>query len=525
MTIKYDTFTEASDTFLLSHISDSGGGWQEAQVFHTVFGATDDVGLSGDDNIIRTVQGNESLSSPHYWVEANLRTGAANATDIVGVVARRSDSSNYYFAQIKGDGTWQGGRTVGGSVTTLMSGSISGFAAATQYNLKLQVARNTLRVSIDSIVQDTVTDSTFSNIGKLGILTQNSNIRITTFDSDYGGETMTVGAESRQSYDARLAFGSEGTWGTGVTGTSFMEFTSQNFKPVFDNEKIESLGTGRTSVRLVRKQKHIEGTLVFNMHPVDGIALIKHAMMGTVTSALAGTTDAYNHTFTAGDLSTITEKGLTFDVQPSGDTTMCYKFSGCRVNSYKVSAAINEVIKCEINFIGKDVTTGTIATTTAAYSPVIPYIFHHGTFKVDTVLENIIGFELMIENNLQNDANARSLGDQTLTVLPPGRRNVSLSLTQRFDTTTVWDRFVANTAVAIQLLFDTGHTIGSTDSPGTTYSAQIDIKEAHYNTGGPPEISEVGILTHEVEMGIIGDTTTSDSTDIVFSVTNSATSY
>lgn len=333
-----------------------------------------------------------------------------------------------------------------------------------------------------------------------------------------------IGNSARSSHGVLLGFGEEVTWGTGVTATNFMEFRSQNFKMEIENERIESLGSNRSFTRQVRKNKSITGTLVFDLHPVDGIKLIKHALMGTVTSALASTATAYNHTFTAGDLSTITQQGLTFEIKPSNDTTTAFIFSGIRINTLKITGAINTVLQCEINFIGKDLTTGAFATTTASYAPNTPYVFHHANVDVDAGTESIIGFEFEINNNLKAEDDSRSLGSQLLSTLPPGRRDVSVSMTQRFDTLTAYNRFINNSFGAINFVFNNGETIGS-DSPGTTDTMIINIPKAHFNTGGQPEISEVGILKQDLDFGITGDTTTSNPTDINITVTNSVTSY
>ncbi len=332
---------------------------------------------------------------------------------------------------------------------------------------------------------------------------------------------MAIGDSARTSAGALLGFGLEPTWGTGVTATSFMEYTSQNFKLTIESEKIESLGTGRAAVRQVRKNKSVEGTLAYNLHPVDAIPLIKQALMGTVTSAIS-TATAYTHTFTAGDLSTITEQGITFEVKPSSDTTTAFQFIGCRVNTWKLSANINEVIKSEMGFIGKDATTTAFATTTVAYSPVTPFVFHHGSFDVGGTTETVIGVEFNLENGLINDNNARSIGSQALTALPPGRRNITMTLTQRFDTLTSYDRFIQDTSGSVNLVFDTLQTVGSDE---LTYKMQLNLKNVRFNTGGPPEISEIGILTHEIELGVLGDTTTSSNTDIAITIVNSVTSY
>ena len=340
---------------------------------------------------------------------------------------------------------------------------------------------------------------------------------------------MAIGSGTVLGFNSRLAFGNETTWGTIATATHFMEFRSCSLRKNIVNEKIESLGTGRAIGRRVQKEVTVEGTIAHDLHPVDAIFLLKHAMMGSVTSLLAGTSDSWNHTFSVGDLSDITQQGITFEVQPDANTTTAWIFHGCRVNSYKISAEIGQPVHCEVNVIGKDATLGTFATTTVAYSSVRPFLFQDGTFSYGDTLgnlttENIIAFEMTIENNLQNDEKARSIGDTALTNLPPGRRNVMLSITQRFDTTTAWERFIQNTQGAVRLFLDTGQTIGSIDSPSTSYSMHIDFPQVFYNSA-QPEIPDSGILVQEIEIDTIADTITGSGVELIVSLTDQLSSH
>lgn len=340
---------------------------------------------------------------------------------------------------------------------------------------------------------------------------------------------MGVGSGTALGWGTLLGFGEETTWGTKITATNFMEFSSESLKKTIEEEKLESLGTGRSFARRVQKEVGVEGSISYNLHPVDGIKLLKHALMGTVTSAVIGATVGYNHTFSASDMSSITQKGLSFEVRPDKDTTTAFYFTGCRVNEFKISGEIGKPIAAEVSLIGKDATTGAFATTTAAYSPANPFMFNHVTFQFDgtiasmtsTSVENIVSFELSINNNLQSDENARSLGTDLLTALPPGRRDISLSVVQRYDTTTAFDRFRQGSQGAVRLKFDTGQTIGSAL---TTYSMFIDLPKVYYKSV-ETEIGGAEIITHNVEFSPIGDTTTSSGNDITVSVTNSVTTY
>ena len=311
----------------------------------------------------------------------------------------------------------------------------------------------------------------------------------------------------------------------------FLEFRSESFRKTIDEESLESLGAGRSFIKRVTKNINVEGSLSYDFHPQDALYLLKHVLMGTVTSAQVGVTGSYKHTFTTGDMSTIAQKGLTFEVQPDAQTTTAFIHYGNRVNSFKLSGSVGEPIKAELSFIGRDSTTGTFATTTVVFTTLRPYMFQDLTFFYDGTTasittgsaESIIGFELTVENNLHNDANARSLGSRLLTALPPGRRMVKLSITQRFDTTTAWSRFINNTQGAVRLTLDTGQTIGSV-AAATTYSMLIDLGNVYYNSA-IPEIADAGILTHKVDIDSISDTMTSAGKDIVVTVYSSTTAY
>jgi len=142
---------------------------------------------------------------------------------------------------------------------------------------------------------------------------------------------MPVGSGTTMGWGALLGFSDETTWGTRVAATNFMEFENHGFQKKIEEEKLPSLGSGRSFIRRVQKSVSVEGSLSYNLHPVDGIKLLKHALMGTVTSAQIGVTGSYAHTFSASDLSSISQKGLSFEVRNGAETTTAWSFEGCRV--------------------------------------------------------------------------------------------------------------------------------------------------------------------------------------------------
>ena len=334
---------------------------------------------------------------------------------------------------------------------------------------------------------------------------------------------MGIGGNVQMGLGGLLGFGLETIWGTIANITEYMEFDSASLKKTIEEEKLESIGAGRGYLKRVVKNISVEASITYNLHPVDGINLLKQAFMGTVTSALSSTNDAYAHTFNVGDLKNIDQKGITMELRPSSETKTAYTLIGARINSWKLSFAANAPVKCELGIIAKDMTLSTCDTIGAmTFSTVSPLMFDGVTIQMNGVTEDIISGDVGVENNLQTDDNARSLGSNRLTVLPPGKRNVSLNLVQRYDTTVAYDRFQKATEMSITMALTTGETIGSIDSPGTSYSIDLNFPKVYYNTGGPPEAG-IGILTHNLEVSPILNTAT--GYEIVASVYNSSTSY
>ena len=334
---------------------------------------------------------------------------------------------------------------------------------------------------------------------------------------------MAVGTNARMGYGGILGFGDETTFGvTATTIDKFLEFNSSSFTKNIGGKVLESLGTGRAGGRRVVTNIEVEGTINFNLHPVNGLKLLKHALMGTVTSALLSTV-TYAHTFTAGNFEGITEQGMTFHLRPS-NTTQAFHITGARVNSFKISAETGgDAVVAEVSIIAKGMTTGTFITTgSVAFNVARPFLPQDVTVSIDGSNEDIISFELTSpENNLQNDGNARSLGSKTLAVLPPQRRTIGLTLTQRFDTTTAWGRYNNASSMAIMLDLTSSEAIGA-DS--TTYRLHCNLPKVYYDSGGPPEVGDAGILTHELNITPVLDTLTGGR-DIVFSAWNEIASY
>ena len=76
--------------------------------------------------------------------------------------------------RLGGDGSWALRKSTGGTVTTLSSGTITGYNNANWHNVKIAANGTTIMGYVDGALLTTVTDSTFSS-GNAAIATDTTS--------------------------------------------------------------------------------------------------------------------------------------------------------------------------------------------------------------------------------------------------------------------------------------------------------------------------------------------------------------
>jgi hypothetical protein len=222
--IKRDTFTEAGDTALASHTSDTGGSWQGAQVGQLyVLGATDDVANTLDGTSQHGALCDESFVSSSYIAEIEGTTGSPGAYRF-GVICRGQDgasfkalgagNSEWYGAIISASQGWQLWRVEADGGVTVIAWDHSWLAAndidaddpirlrlttinlGSSVNLKLDVDFNKDGAGFSGYfpVVDTIVGGALqiSDAGQAGIYMDGVEPRITYFDSRYVADAPTI---------------------------------------------------------------------------------------------------------------------------------------------------------------------------------------------------------------------------------------------------------------------------------------------------------------------------------------------
>lgn len=320
-----------------------------------------------------------------------------------------------------------------------------------------------------------------------------------------------IGSGSEQGYDSIVGVAKETTLGTHVTATSFICFLSESLQRQDEEIKVECMNGTRDYTRRLRGNTNITGSIEAPLNVGESaiVQLIANGLGGTITTASLAV-GTYGHTIDAGR---ITDGGIpSVSITKRIGSTAKYSYDGCRVNQLTIAAEQGDFAKVTAEIIGKSSTACTDSITTvsvdlspANFSGCRFYLAATTTLLWSGTAEWVVqSAEVSIGNNLVSDGSSRSLGSRELDILPGGRRDVTIKIAQRFDTTTAMTAARADTPYAIGVEFDAEQTI----SAGYTYKARFTAPRAYVNMPDP-STSEMGVITQEIEFSCVRDTTTS----------------
>ena len=340
---------------------------------------------------------------------------------------------------------------------------------------------------------------------------------------------MTIGNNYEMGVNSYVALFKESTYGTYpatvATGASTIEPLTIGIKTEIESQKLETISMNRGATKRVQLNKNVSGSMEQYLHPTESPLLMAVCMGGgIVTSSLTG---AYTHSLTAGNFDT-TPSSISMMVRKGA--TNHWQYTGGRVNQMTISGNVGEVVKVAYEMIFRDSTqAGTSIVSSLSISSLLPFTYVDGSYRyaateaalTSTASEKITGFELVVNNNMKSDADARGLGSNVIDILPPTRRTVEFKITQRFDTTTAWNRFVQNTQGSIELLFQ-----GATITADNLNSCRIVMPKVFVNTPDPEVTGPNDLLMSEISFDVLVDNPlTTTGKDIAITFINDVASY
>lgn len=305
-------------------------------------------------------------------------------------------------------------------------------------------------------------------------------------------------------YESVVAFGKEVTFGTFVTGTAWIEFTSESLKHNIELLKVDTISGRREFAKTLQGNATVDGAIEapLNLASDACVMLIQQALGGT-TSVVAASGTSYTHTFKTGNMedNTMTAahiKGLSIAVRPGAAANKTWNFYGCRVNTLTLKGEAGTPVSIVAELVGKGCSLSSTVPA-AVYSDVLPCNFVGVTIKTGATSTSIAeeyfkSFELSINNNL--DTNHRVLGSREIVKSYPVKQQVSLKLSQVFDTTTAYDRYLGMTSTYFEITLDSQQIV-NTGSTGT-YKAMIYLPNCKLSPN-TPAVSGPGPIQQELE--------------------------
>lgn len=252
--------------------------------------------------------------------------------------------------------------------------------------------------------------------------------------------------------NGQLGFVDESTYGTAVTVTKFVEIINESIK--LEKERIESQGIRagrRTLHRWASGVQRVVGDIELELAPNGTSTLLKHMFGGVATT---GAADPYTHTYTPGALN---GKSLTIQVgRPDvAGTVHPFTYTGCKINEWELSFAVNEYLKLKASIYGAHETTATALATASYPASYDPFVFSHGSLTIGGSAADVIDGTLAGSNNLLTDRHriSATTPERPKEPLENGKREFTGSLTVDFSTLTDYNRFVNGTEAALVLTF------------------------------------------------------------------------
>ena len=255
---------------------------------------------------------------------------------------------------------------------------------------------------------------------------------------------------------SQLGLAEEPVWGTAVVPTRFYPVDSVNVKLMKKAVQGNGLQAGtfvhQGSLRADTSYWAAGDAQVDFTSKQMGL-LFKHAL-GSATIAQNSTTAAWTQTWGLGN--TVNGLGLTlqYGAPQANGTVVPYTISGCKVDTWDISCAAQDIVKSKFTFIGQNVTTATALATPAYPTGNNVFYFKQGSVNVNgTPYLAFRDFTLTGTNSL--DAGRFLLGNAGL-LAEPIRNNfadLKISGTVDFIDQTISGAFAADTELSITLAF------------------------------------------------------------------------
>lgn len=293
-------------------------------------------------------------------------------------------------------------------------------------------------------------------------------------------------------------FGKETTYGTAVTPNRFHPISGEGqelkIEYVEDDAMQPNTYNASLGARRAEAARHAEGDV--NMTVVNkGMGLLLEQIFGTdgVVTSLGGSPVAYQHVFALGLLN----KSMTTQKQirdNSANVLGTFTHPGTKVTKATFTIGAKNLLKLALTLFSQDEKSD-ISAASASYISAAPFAFKQGFIKFNgtNIADTVKDAEISLERPLDTEAYGLNNGGLASEPAENDMAKIGGSLTSRFENiATFYDRYKANTALALVLLFE-----GTTISGSNKFSFKLEIPEIRLD-GETPKVGGPSTVEHKI---------------------------
>ena len=262
-----------------------------------------------------------------------------------------------------------------------------------------------------------------------------------------------------------------------------LPFVSESLRQSRTFVTSKTIHSNRNPSKPARGNVEVSGDINFELAPEYGL-LFKH-IFGSVSTSGSG---PYNHTFKIAELpvSMIVEKAYT-----NLASAKYFRYLGCRVNSFKLSARTEGAIDCSVSLMGKkEVISGESFDATETDLGHTPFdSMDAEIYENNAILATITEIDFTLENGLDGSNYVIDRTGQRRS-LPSGTTRVSGNVRAVFEDTTLYDKAIANTETIMKIVLLKGSGAGTV----TNEKFELVVPELYFSPNAPVVTGPAGVV-------------------------------
>lgn len=260
----------------------------------------------------------------------------------------------------------------------------------------------------------------------------------------------------QQGSNSKLIIDTETTFGLAPAAPNafVLPFVSESLKQARNLILSKTIKSDRNPLQPARGNTEVSGDISFELSPQYG-RLFKH-IFGSVSSTGVG---PYIHTFKIGTLPI----GMTVEKQFTDLAVPKYfQYTGCKVNSFKLSCRTEGMIDCSVSLMGKkEVVSGESFDATSTDLGHTPFDAMDASITCDGAgLATVTEIDFTLDNSLDGGNHVIDRTGQRRS-MPAGTARVSGTVRAVFEDVTLYNKAIGNTEVGLDIEFRKGTGAGT----------------------------------------------------------------